>query len=219
MDGRFAPALILMGQFRPGNVILLGPITAPGFRRLPGADRLRSFSHSKHRRELRPSAARINVGKGEGHEQPYNEFVGDLTIDTGRGIPASSSIEHTVATYLCPAVHVTLRAAPVTVLVGLSMTPQMAGAALIRDLPVHGFATGNRGRPDRIWPDLENIRLDGQAAAAIRNDKFAFPACVTHQRAGAGAGHRNMAVKGLYRHRCRPIGKFRRRVCRSRMPG
>jgi len=166
-DGRFGSGLILMGQSEAGTVIRLAD-HAPGFGDV-AQPRAILFTSSKQLDGTPTSGGKDYVGKGEGNDA-YLNSVEDVTIDTGRGNPGAIAIDY-LANNIGAIRHVTLRAAPGSGVIGLSMTRKWPGPALIRDLTVHGFATGIAVAQTEYGLTFENIRLDGQAAAAIRNDQ------------------------------------------------
>jgi len=165
-DGRFGSGLILMGQSEAGTVIRLAD-RAPGFGDA-AQPRAILFTSSKHLDGTPTSGGKDYEGKGEGNDA-YMNSLEDLTVDTGQGNPGAIAIDY-LANNIGAIRHVTLRAAPGSGLIGLSMTRKWPGPALIRDLTVHGFATGIAVAQTEYGLTFESIRLDGQTSAAIRNN-------------------------------------------------
>jgi hypothetical protein len=165
-DGRFGSGLILMGQSEAGTVIRLTD-HAPGFADVTQS-RAIVFTSSKHLGGPVTGGGRDYVGKGEGNDA-YMNSVEDLTIDVGQGNPGAIAIDY-LANNIGAIRRVTLRAPPGSGLIGLSMTRKWPGPALIRDMTVQGFATGIAIAQTEYGLTFEHIRLEGQTAAAIRND-------------------------------------------------
>lgn len=165
-NGRFGSGLILMGQSEAATVIRLAD-RAPGFGD-SAQPRAILFTSSKHLDGTPTSGGKDYEGKGEGNDA-YMNAVEDLTIDTGQGNPGAIAIDY-LANNIGAIRHVTLRAAPGSGLIGLSMTRKWPGPALIRDLTVRGFGTGIAVAQTEYGLTFENIRLDGQTSVAIRNN-------------------------------------------------
>lgn len=166
-DGKFASGLILVGQSMNGTVIRLED-NAPGFDD-PRKPKAVIFTSSKLLDGTPTSGGKDYDTLGEGNDA-YMNFVEDLTIDVGNGNPGAVGIDY-LANNIGAVRDVTVRAPGNSGAIGIAMTRKWPGPALIQNVTIHGFDTGIAVAQTEYGLTFEHIRLEGQRAAAIRNDQ------------------------------------------------
>ena len=112
---------------------------------------------------------RDHAGKGEGNEA-YRNFVRDLTVDTGSGNPGAIGIDF-LANNGGSVRRVTVRSGDGQGVAGVSMTRKWPGPAIIKNVHVQGFDYGVDVSQSTYGMVLENLTVEGQNKAGIRNNK------------------------------------------------
>jgi hypothetical protein len=124
--------LTLQGQSRSGTVIRLMD-DAPGYSN-PSAPRAVIYTASL------PANPKTTTVDGSG-DRAHNNFILDLTVDTGRGNPGAIGIDY-MANNKGAIRDVVIRSGDGAGVAGLSMRRYGPGPCMIADLEVVGFSTG-----------------------------------------------------------------------------
>jgi hypothetical protein len=169
-DGRFASGMMLIGQSQAQTIIRLAD-KAPGYDDAANPKAV-VFTTSKQVDGTPTSGGKDYPRLGEGNDA-YMNFVEDLTIDVGAGNPGAIGIDY-LANNIGALRDVTVKAPSGSGSVGLSMIRKWPGPALIQNLTVEGFDTGISVAQTEYGLTFDHIRLNGQRAAAVRNDQNAL---------------------------------------------
>lgn len=169
-NGNFGSGFILIGQSQSGTVLRL-PDQAPGYGD-PQQPRAVIFTTSKLLRGNANDGGKDYLGRGEGNDA-YMNFVENLTIDVGNGNPGAIAIDY-LGNNSGAIRDVTLRAAPGSGAVGLSMVRKWPGPTLIQRLTIDGFATGITTAQTEYGLTFDHIVLRDQTQAAIANSQNAL---------------------------------------------
>ena len=190
--GRYGSGMILVGESTSGTVIKLADHAA-GFDD-PGAPRGVLMTTAKLLDGTPTSGGKDYTNKGEGNDA-YENFVEHLTIDVGQGNPGAIGIDY-LANNIGAIRDVRVTAPPGSGATGIAMLRKWPGPALLRRVAVTGFATGIAVGDTEYGVTLDHVRLEGQRAFGLVNDRNSIAAA--HLTiASAGTAIANTAPEGL----------------------
>jgi hypothetical protein len=163
--GDFQPYLTLQGESRDTTVIRLKD-GAAGFDN-PGNPKAVIFTASGLFVEQATGGGKNYRKLGEGNEA-FQNFIYDLTVDTGAGNPGAIGIDF-LGNNLAAIRNVLVRSGDGSGVAGISMTRQWVGPALLKHVEVVGFDYGIDAAQSEYGITFEDIEVSGQNRAGVRN--------------------------------------------------
>jgi hypothetical protein len=152
-DGTWSTGASLIGQNRDRTILRLKD-GAPGFGD-PAAPKSIIVTASQ------------NAGTDGGGNQAFNNFISDLTIDAG--LNAGANGVDFLANNRGAIRNVVITAPPGAGNVGILMTRNFPGPAMIEDVAIRGFARGVLTAARQYGITFENFRTSGQRITGIDN--------------------------------------------------
>lgn len=160
-SGNATYGMVLIGQSQGTTTIRLSP-GAPGFSDAANPQGM-----------IYPTSDAVNNGfspNGDGNTA-YQNTVQDLTIDIGTGNPGAIGIDY-LASNLGAIRNVTVTSDSGTDgVAGIRMTRPIIGPALLENVTVNGFPVGLDVANLQYSLTLDNVRLNNQTVAGLRNSQ------------------------------------------------
>lgn len=164
-QGRYQPALILIGESREKTVLRL-PDHAPGFEDSRNPKPMVFFSSGLLGGS--PGAGGKHYpDKGEGNDA-YQNYAESLTFDVGAGNPGAIGIDY-LANNIGALRRINVIAGKDSGSTGISLRRKWIGPALLSEIAVSGFDVGIAVENTQYGVVFDRLNIAGARAAGIRN--------------------------------------------------
>jgi hypothetical protein len=164
-NGKFGSGMILVGESRDATILKLRD-HAPGFDKAD-APRGVIMTTAKLLDGSPTSGGKDYTNKGEGNDA-YENFVENLTVDTGAGNPGAIGIDY-LDNNIGAVRDVLVRAPADSGAIGIAMLRKWPGPTLLQRVEVQGFDTGISVGNTEYGVTLDHIRLHGQRRVGLQN--------------------------------------------------